>query len=237
MPRPRRPRTIGAEDHLAQRIHDEMTRRHWSNAMLAREMTEEGVTMSASSLQRSFSPRVDPESRRPIRVDELVALARVFETTVENLLAPRDWVDQEQVDKAVIDLDRADRLLVEAVQTILDAHVMLAKAFAHAPADDAEQIIDQTTTHGWAVSEYLRLIPRGATKDSTPISTQAIGRRVQALKTVIADIASQWRLREDFRAFLPASRLSTLAVIGSDQWENDQATTPTDGSQPEVPGS
>jgi len=234
MPRPRRARTIGVEDHLATRVRTELDHKGWSYAMLAQLMAQEGVDISPSSLQKSFTPDKDPDERRPIRVDELVAIARAFRTTVEKLLGPRNWVDQDQVDKALADMDRADRLLVEAVQTMLDAQIMLVQATAHGDTDVKQKTVGQNTTYWWATTSNLRLVPRAATKDSMPISPQAIGRRVAALKAVIHAIAVNWCQLEDLA--LPAWRLRALPTIGSDQWDTQLAAELTYYDEPEQDG-
>jgi len=221
MPRSRRPRTIGAEDALAERVRAEMSEWGLSYATLAKAMSHDGVDISASSLQKSFTTTKPAEDRRPVRVDELVALAHVFQTSVENLLSPRDWVDQEQVDKALIDMDRADRLLVEAVQTMLDAQIMLVRAAAQAPVEDVQKVVGKNTTYWWGTSGRQRIQPRDADKNATPISTQAIGRRLAQLKAVIHAIAVHWCQAEDLHKSSPEQ--STL-VIGSDQWDTELAT-------------
>ena len=217
MPRPRRARTIGAEDHLATRIRSEMDRRHWSYAMLARQMSRIGVDISSSSLQKSFAPDKDPDERRPIRVDELVAIARALGMSVENLLSPRCWVDQEQVDKALADLDRADSLLAEAVQTMLDAQIMLTQAAAQTPADQVQHTVSESTAYWSGTSNNLHIVPRGATSGSAPIATQAIGKRLSALKEVIHAIAVQWTQLEALN--LPQWKLQGMPIIGSEDWD------------------
>ncbi|MDR0285234.1 MAG: hypothetical protein LBI33_10160 [Propionibacteriaceae bacterium] len=217
MPRPRRTRTIGAEDALASRVRTELGRRHWSYAMLAQMMRQAGVDISPSSLQKSFTSGKAPAERRPIRVDELVALAHVFKTTVENLLSPRDWVDHDQVDKALTDLDRADRLLGEAVQTMLDAQIMLVQAAAHAPADMIQDAVGRNTTYWQNIPAAPRLTPRAATPDSPTISTQAIQHRLAQLKTLIHTIATDWTTLNDLH--LPEWQLRHRDLIGTTTWD------------------
>jgi len=224
MPRTRRPRTIGGEDQLANRVRAEMSRKHWSYNILASAMRDVGVDISPSSLQKSFT--YTTEQRRPIRVDELIALAIVFQTSVENLLTPRDWVDQEQVDKARTDMHRADRLLVEAVQTMLDAQIMLLRATAHTPAEHNQPDEEQDTTDTWAKSDRLRIRPQTANDNSPQIGTQAIGARLAALKTIIHDIANDWYQIETLN--LPIWRLPSLPIIGSRPWDHAKGIPSSD---------
>ena len=231
MPRSRRQRTIGAEDHLAARVRHEMSRRRLSYNQLAVAMGQQGVDMSGSSLQKSFTDSVDPGTRRPIRVDELVALARVFETSVENLLAPRDWVDQEQVDHALGELDHADRLLVETVQIMLDAQITLVRATTGVPPEVVQEVLGQTTTYWWATSPHTRLSPSRAPKTATPISAQAVGQRIAALKAVIHAIAVHWAQAE--AAHLPAWQTRGQPLIGSTTWDRQLAAELTYYDEPE----
>lgn len=82
MPRPNPPRDIYAEEYLAQRIQMERERRGWSYEGLAKRMTDAGCPINQSALYKVEQG----QPRRRITVDELVAMARVFETSVEDLL-------------------------------------------------------------------------------------------------------------------------------------------------------
>lgn len=82
MPRPNQPRDVFAEDHLAQRIKLEREKRGWTYEGLAKRMTDVGCPINQSALYKVEQA----QPRRRITVDELVALARVFEVSVEDLL-------------------------------------------------------------------------------------------------------------------------------------------------------
>jgi len=98
-------------------------------------------------------------------------------------------------------------------------------------AGGGQQTVGQNTTYWWTTTSNLRLVLRAATKDSIPISPQAIGRRVAALKAVIHAIAVNWCQLEDLA--LPAWRLRALPVIGSDQWDTQLAAELTYYDEPE----
>jgi transcriptional regulator with XRE-family HTH domain len=84
MPRPNAPRSIASEQNLARRIAYERERQGMSYAGLAQRMTEHGCAIDQSALYKI--EKANPPRR--ITVDELVALAQVFETTVDDLLLP-----------------------------------------------------------------------------------------------------------------------------------------------------
>ncbi len=84
MPRRTRGRQPAAEHALAQRIQEERTRRKMSHAGLARRMEQAGCPIDQSALYKI--EKGNPPRR--ITVDELVALARVFELSLDELLLP-----------------------------------------------------------------------------------------------------------------------------------------------------
>jgi transcriptional regulator with XRE-family HTH domain len=84
MPRPNKPRSIGAEDVLARRITKERTLRGWTLERLAAEMTAVGCPMQMSGIYKIEKG----EPRRRITVDELVALSRLWAIPTDRLLTP-----------------------------------------------------------------------------------------------------------------------------------------------------
>lgn len=82
MPRPNQPRDVFAEDHLAQRIQLEREKRGWTYEGLAKRMTDVGCPINQSALYKVEQAK----PRRRITVDELVALARVFDIPAGDLL-------------------------------------------------------------------------------------------------------------------------------------------------------
>lgn len=131
MPRPNRPREVFAEEHLAKRIAFERDVRGWTNDGLAKRMTDAGCAVTGSAIFKIEKG----EPRRRIVVDELVAFARVFDTTVEVLIsdpllgdawkvAPlvdewcRRQLESQELRGRANEIDQqADKLLQEVVAT------------------------------------------------------------------------------------------------------------------------
>jgi transcriptional regulator with XRE-family HTH domain len=88
MPRSNRGRTMGSERTLAQRLAYERTVREWTYDQLARRMTDVGCKIQGSALFKI--EKGDPPRR--VTVDELVALANVFETPMDELLVPYELI-------------------------------------------------------------------------------------------------------------------------------------------------
>jgi transcriptional regulator with XRE-family HTH domain len=110
MPRPNRGRSIASETNLAKRIAYERERRDLSYEGLAAQMTEHGCAIQGSAIYKI--EKGDPPRR--VTVDELVALARVFELpTVDELLTPVGLIEQREAKELVAELDRVTELLTE----------------------------------------------------------------------------------------------------------------------------
>jgi transcriptional regulator with XRE-family HTH domain len=88
MPRPNQPRSIASEANVAERITLEREKRDLSYDALAKAMTDEGCSLAATAIYRIEKG----QPRRRITVDELVAFARVFDTTEADLLAPMELI-------------------------------------------------------------------------------------------------------------------------------------------------
>jgi transcriptional regulator with XRE-family HTH domain len=82
------PRLPGAEDMVARHIAYLRKKKGWSNAELAKRMTDAGCPINQSAIQKI--EHGDP--RRTISLDEALALADVFGTTVEELMRPPEEV-------------------------------------------------------------------------------------------------------------------------------------------------
>ena len=122
-------RSIGGEDNLARRIERERTKRGWSYEALAKRMTDAGCSIQASAIYKI--ERSDPPRR--ITVDELIALARVFRMSIEDLLRPIGVVDKERAHKLLLKLDEADMNLGWAADTVVAIHVELFEVAADDP--------------------------------------------------------------------------------------------------------
>jgi transcriptional regulator with XRE-family HTH domain len=92
VPRPNPPRSIATEQTLARRIAYEREKRGMSYEGLALRMTKTGCPINASALYKI--EKADPPRR--ITVNELVALARVFEVPVNELLVPPEVAADKQ---------------------------------------------------------------------------------------------------------------------------------------------
>lgn len=78
-------RDAGQEAHLARRMTEERTRRGWSQAELARQLEAAGFLGLG---QPAISAIEKPNGRRAITVDEAIALSRVFDVPLAELLLP-----------------------------------------------------------------------------------------------------------------------------------------------------
>ncbi|MFE0720212.1 helix-turn-helix domain-containing protein [Streptomyces rochei] len=105
---------------MAEHVRLERERRGWSTAELARHVSSAGVSMSQSAVWRIENG----EPRRKISVDELVAFARVFNKTIDDLLAPIRTEYPEQVVEAYA------RRWVRAERTASDARLSARTAFS-----------------------------------------------------------------------------------------------------------
>jgi transcriptional regulator with XRE-family HTH domain len=74
-------RPIGAEDIVARRVAYERRRRDWSNAELAKRMTDAGCPLNQSAIQKIEKGM----PRRTISLDEALAFAEVFGLTLDEL--------------------------------------------------------------------------------------------------------------------------------------------------------
>ena len=105
MPRPNPARDVLAEEHLALRIRLECQRRDMSYAGLAKRMTDAGCPINQSALYKIEQG----QPRRRITVDELVALAKVFETSVEDLLTDPMLVAARTVVPLIVEWQQLQR--------------------------------------------------------------------------------------------------------------------------------
>ena len=115
MPRPNQGRAILSEDGLAQRIAHERARCSppMTYESLAKRMTDHGCPIQPSAIYKIEKGT----PRRRITVDELVALSRVFDIPVEELLLPPDLVNGEELRRLHAELEAAERQVREAMVT------------------------------------------------------------------------------------------------------------------------
>jgi len=117
MPRVNVGRTVNAEQALAQRIAHERTRRGWSLDGLAVRMRDAGCPIATSAIYKIESG--DPPRR--ITVDELVALAKVFEyDDLSDLLRPIADDIYARVDQAWVQIGTSVEALIDAISETLE---------------------------------------------------------------------------------------------------------------------
>ena len=119
----RRPREIDAEDRMAQWVWLEMLDLGWSYGGLAAAMRTHGCDISRSSLYKALMPHPNSKGeyvRRPIRVDELIALSRVFKVDPGFLAAGGAWSHQRKAQEAQARLAQSDTALFRVIQRMID---------------------------------------------------------------------------------------------------------------------
>jgi len=84
VPRPDKPRTIGAERNVALRVRLERIARGWSYATFASKMSDAGYPIHGSAVYK-----IEHGTRR-ITVEELVAISYVFGLDIEDLISTPD---------------------------------------------------------------------------------------------------------------------------------------------------
>jgi plasmid maintenance system antidote protein VapI len=97
-----------SEDNVAARIAWEMKRRRWSQDRLAKETAAAGYALPQSAISKIVSP-AEGNQRRAITVDEAIALAAVFEVSLEELTYPLDAARSQEARRLVAQLDRLER--------------------------------------------------------------------------------------------------------------------------------
>lgn len=164
----KRPDLRASEDALARRITYEREQRSWSPGGLADQMTKAGCPMNQSAIWKIENGN----PRRKITVDELLAFARVFETTVEDLLVAPELIPHRQAvtlcdrwlwefnqfENALTSCDRAR----EKLSGVLAKHPDSAEAL-RAPVSDyfkggvaeTDEIVGQVTAQAELVAELL----------------------------------------------------------------------------------
>lgn len=123
--------SLGSERHVLERIRIELERRGWSAAELARRTEAAARETSGGAISRSVLSRLlNPKAtdRRHISIDQLVALANVFDCSVSELLLPPSAMEIAQTLKALTEGPQlqsnaysAQRALESAQGRIVDA--------------------------------------------------------------------------------------------------------------------
>src|SRR5690606_40673564 len=104
VPRPDKPRTIGAERNVALRVRLERIARGWSYATFASKMSDAGYPIHGSAVYK-----IEHGTRR-ITVEELVAISYVFGLDIEDLIStPDDRSEERRGGKAWVSRVRVTR--------------------------------------------------------------------------------------------------------------------------------
>jgi transcriptional regulator with XRE-family HTH domain len=134
---PRNPnRSLFSEEGLARRVALEREQRGWTYEGLAKRMTDAGCPINQSALYKiekgTKGKDGQPGPARRITVDELVALAQVFDTTPEDLLLPPDlkaagvglelWQEVERSTRALHDTTSAYYRAIGGLRRHLERH-------------------------------------------------------------------------------------------------------------------
>ncbi|TFV49527.1 helix-turn-helix transcriptional regulator [Blastococcus sp. TF02A_35] len=110
---------VGKEGHLARRMVAERTRRGWSQAELARQVQAQGFRGLG---QPAISAIEKPNGRRAITVDEALALSRVFEIPLPELLLPDDVLFDvrlaRDIRRGVLEREEIDRQMSNYLQLL-----------------------------------------------------------------------------------------------------------------------
>lgn len=138
MPRRTR-RTVNAEQVARQRIRVERRRRNWTEATLARHLTERGTPMTQSTISKI--ERGTP--KRGISLDEAYSFAKAFGIGLDDLVIPppyaRDRKQARLIHRQIVKLEAEQEQLEGRLETAWDAFLEITSA-SH---DDAK---DEITT-------------------------------------------------------------------------------------------
>jgi transcriptional regulator with XRE-family HTH domain len=181
VPRHNKPRSIASEANVAERITYEREGRGLSYEALAKLMTDEGCPLVGSAIYRI--EKGDPP--RHITVDEVVAFARVFGTTVPKLLAPMEFVRKESARKLVERTDKVYRTLPAAtskfynlckeIYALRQSDPDLHEFFANQWLTAANELpsVRLTPEVGAALTEFTKIVQACASADAAASSSRA----------------------------------------------------------------
>lgn len=127
MPRPPQPRTIYLPDALARRIAHERLRRGWSHDGLAKRCEAVGCPIGKSAIYK-----IETQGQT-VKGAELVAFARVFEVSVEDLLDPPEILAEAEAKALVTEYVRTSDEVTEALRAHFAAQKALHVVIANRP--------------------------------------------------------------------------------------------------------
>jgi len=155
MARPNRLRSVEGESNLAHRIKREREYRGLSYEALAKAMTEAGCSIQGSAIFKI--EKGNP--RRRITVDELVALAKVFDVEVENLLTPVEVLRTRRGKELLKEIEEGDRTLIDGMTRLLNAYSEYFDLAAYEP--DLQEYVNNQRFRTNVVKESVESMPLG----------------------------------------------------------------------------
>ena len=218
-----------SESYFGKRVRAERERRKWSQADMAQMLWDKGVRpMYPTTIAKIES--TDPSSRRAVKIDEAIAIADLFDVSLDWLLGRKGGVEDEQ-NHAMTVLAEEARKIVPEIGSIMDR---LREAYRDLEAQFDFKGLDQHIAMGvgWDFSglslEHQRAISMWAGRDlaihelykvlvgltnivavrsMTPHgSLWTISAR---WKTVLAEHAEEWRATQGVRADGPQIEYTT----------------------------
>lgn len=152
MPRPNRARSLENEENLAKRIAMEREERGMSYEGLARRMSDAGCATHASALYKI--EKGSPPRR--VTVSELIALAAVFETSIEDLLMPPELRVSQQAREVLHALTAANESLSSGVRHLSGIVEQLRQISNQSP-DLARVLSDLYAAKPWLFVEMASI--------------------------------------------------------------------------------
>lgn len=177
-------RSIGGEANLSERITRELDSRGWSPATLAERLTAAGCPIQTSAVYKIING--DPPRR--ITVDELLALATVFDTSVDDLLTEVDLLDKKRAQEVERDLVGGCQDLFAAADRVIGASIELYTLAADDP--DLHEYVLHHLTPGAADAKSPREPTPGIEAlaeafDGHPSTTRVAGAYIQFVNTLM----------------------------------------------------
>lgn len=180
MARPNKARSIGGEDNLAERIAYERESLGLSYEALAKKMTEAGCAIQGSAIYKI--EKGNP--RRRVTVDELIALADVFEVEIQELLTPMAVLKQAWAEQRLKDLDEAETRLYAAISHLGDVWM---DVYRHGLIDVIDGVDDEES-----VLTYLanKRASSSAAEVQAPILVQVFGKVAELIQRSAAKMTA-----------------------------------------------
>lgn len=140
-------RTVNAEQVARQRIRSERRRHNWTEATLARRLTERGTPMTQSTISKI--ERGTP--KRGISLDEAYGFAKVFGIGLDDLVTPPptagDRKQAQQIHRDILAIEAQQELLEGRLEEAWDAFLDITME----SGDDAEEetVTDPENPDAW----------------------------------------------------------------------------------------